>query len=113
MYTKNFFGILPKFAKKRSIEQKDFHVFALGILHINMTSHIYKQIKAQALYIIRNLLRYIVRTKARVYLAFCEYIIKPQGKYTLARDEIQGRRAALDDIRRTSRVDDMPSLRLG
>jgi len=26
------------------------------------------------------------------------YIIKPQGKYTLARDEIQGRLAALDDI---------------
>ena len=35
------------------------------------------------------------------------------GGYTLARDEIQGRLAALDDIRRTSCVDDMPSLRLG
>ncbi|MBE6630611.1 MAG: hypothetical protein E7624_07170 [Ruminococcaceae bacterium] len=45
----------------------------------------------------------------------CEalHIIKPQGKCTLTRDEIQGRRAALDDIRRTSRGDDMPSLRLG
>ena len=42
----------------------------------------------------------------------CEalYIIKPQGKCTLARDEIQGRLAALDDIHRTSRGDDMPSL---
>ena len=35
------------------------------------------------------------------------------GKYTLARDEIQGRLAALDDIRRTSCVNDIPSLRLG
>jgi len=35
------------------------------------------------LYIIRNLLR---------------YIIKPQARCTLARDEIQGRLAALDDI---------------
>jgi len=26
------------------------------------------------------------------------YIIKPQSRYTLARDVIQGRRAALDDI---------------
>ena len=34
------------------------------------------------------------------------------GRYTLARDEIQGRRAALDDIRHTSCVDDIPSLRL-
>ena len=33
------------------------------------------------------------------------------GKYTLARDDIQGRLAALDDMRRTSCVDDMPSLR--
>ena len=35
------------------------------------------------------------------------------GKYTLARDEIQGRQAALDDIHLASRGDDMPSLRLG
>ena len=41
------------------------------------------------------------------------YIIKPQERYTLARDDIQGRLAALDDIRRTLRGDDMPSLRLG
>ena len=42
----------------------------------------------------------------------CEalYIIKPQGKCTLTRDEIQGRRAALDDMHRTSCDDDMPSL---
>ena len=31
----------------------------------------------------------------------------------LAHDEIQGRQAALDDIRRTPCANDMPSLRLG
>ena len=41
------------------------------------------------------------------------HIIKPQEKCTLARDEIQGRQAALDDMHRTSRGDDIPSLRLG
>ena len=41
------------------------------------------------------------------------YIIKPQEKCTLARDEIQGRLAALDDIHHASRGDDIPSLRLG
>jgi len=30
------------------------------------------------------------------------YIIKPQARCTLARDEIQGRLAALDDMHRTS-----------
>ena len=35
------------------------------------------------------------------------------GKYTLARDEIQGRLAALDDIHHASRGDDIPSLWLG
>ena len=41
------------------------------------------------------------------------------GKYTLARDEIQGRLAALDDIRMyispqaSYTFNDMPSLRLG
>ena len=35
------------------------------------------------------------------------------GKYTLTRDEIQGRFTALDDIHHASRGDDMPSLRLG
>ena len=39
------------------------------------------------------------------------YIIKPQARCTLARDEIQGRLAALDEIRRPSCVDDMPNLR--
>jgi hypothetical protein len=38
------------------------------------------------------------------------YIIKPQASCTLARDEMQGRLAALDDIHRASRGDDMPSL---
>ena len=38
---------------------------------------------------------------------FVFYITKPQAKYTLTRDEIQGRLAALDDIRRTLCVDDM------
>ena len=33
--------------------------------------------------------------------------------YTPARDEIQGRQAALDDIHHSSRGDDIPSLRLG
>ena len=41
------------------------------------------------------------------------YGIKPQVRCTLARDEIQVRRAALDDIHHASRGDDMPSLRLG
>jgi len=41
------------------------------------------------------------------------YCIKPQAKCTLARDEIQGRLAALDDMHRTSCGDDIPSLRLG
>jgi len=35
------------------------------------------------------------------------------GRYTLARDEMQGRYAALDDIHHASRGDDMLSLRLG
>ena len=35
------------------------------------------------------------------------------GRCTLARDEIQRRRAALDDMHRTSHGDDIPSLRLG
>ena len=33
------------------------------------------------------------------------------GRYTLTRDEIQGRLAALDDIHHASRGDDIPSLR--
>ena len=41
------------------------------------------------------------------------YIINSAGEYTLARDEIQGRISALDDMHRTSRGDDIPSLRLG
>ena len=41
------------------------------------------------------------------------YLIKPQKKCTLARDDMQGRLAALDDIHRTLCGDDMPSLRLG
>ena len=43
----------------------------------------------------------------------CEalYIIKAQARCTLARDEIQGRLAALDDMHHASRGDDMPSLR--
>ncbi|MBR6768022.1 MAG: hypothetical protein IKM34_00865 [Clostridia bacterium] len=35
------------------------------------------------------------------------------GKCTLARDEIQGRFTALDDMHHASRGDDMLSLRLG
>ena len=41
------------------------------------------------------------------------YIIKPRTRCTLTRDEMQERRTALDDMHRTSRGDDMPSLRLG
>ena len=37
--------------------------------------------------------------------------IQTAGKCTLARDEIQGRLAALDDIHHASRGDDIPSLR--
>ena len=51
-----------------------------------------------------------------LYIINSEGIVYHQaaGKYTLARDEIQGRlNAALDDIRRTPYVDDIPSLRLG
>ena len=47
--------------------------------------------QCEALYIIRNLLR---------------YIIKPQERYSpKGADEIQGRFAALDDMHRTSRGD--------
>jgi len=42
------------------------------------------------------------------------YIIKPQERYSpKGADEIQWRIAALDDMHRTSRGDDIPSLRLG
>ena len=40
------------------------------------------------------------------------YLIKPQEKYTLTRDEIQRRLAAFDDIQPQG-ADDIPSLRLG
>ncbi len=39
--------------------------------------------------------------------------IKPQEDARVPRDEIKGGIAALDDIHRTSRGDDIPSLRLG
>ena len=42
------------------------------------------------------------------------HIIKPQGKYTLKRDDIQGAALPpLDDMHRTLCGDDIPSLRLG
>ena len=57
---------------------------------------------------------YIINSEGIVYHQ-CEalHIIKPQARYTLARDEIQGRLAALDDIHRTLCGDAIPSLRLG
>jgi len=57
---------------------------------------------------------YIIRSLPAVYHQHeALYIIKPQVKCTLARDEIQGRLAALDDMHHASRGDDIPSLRLG
>ena len=42
---------------------------------------------------------YIINSKGIAYHQLkVLYIIKPHIRYTLARDEIQGRRAALDDI---------------
>ena len=55
---------------------------------------------------------------AALYITNAQHCISPTrsvvyhqaaGEYTLLRDEIQGRLAALDDIRRTSRVNDIPS----
>ena len=57
---------------------------------------------------------YIIRHEVAEYHQ-CEalYIIKPQERYSpKGADEIQGRFAALDDMHRTSRGDDIPSLRL-
>jgi len=50
-----------------------------------------------------------------VYIITSEGIAYHQaaGGCTLACDDMQRRSAAFDDIRRTSCVDDMPSLRLG
>ena len=61
---------------------------------------------AEGVYIIRNLLRYIINA---------EHCISSSRRQDarVPRDEIQGRLAALDDIHHASRGDDMPSLRLG
>ena len=56
---------------------------------------------AIGVYIIRNSLRYIINAE--------HCISSSRRKCTLARDEIQGRLAALDDIHHASRGDDMPS----
>ena len=57
-----------------------------------------------------------------VYIINAKHCISPTrsvvyhqaaGRYTLTRDDIQGRFADLDDIRCTSCVNDIPSLRLG
>ena len=72
-------------------------------------------------------LAYDIRTDllyhgSAVYIIKTQFCISPTqsfvyhqaaGKCTLTRDEIQGRLAALDDIRRTSCVNDIPSLWLG
>ena len=59
---------------------------------------------AEGVYIIRSLPAVYHQTEGLD-------IIKPQGDARYPRDEIQGRLAALDDMHRTSRGDDMPSLR--
>ena len=56
-----------------------------------------------AVYIIRNLLRYIINFEEIAY-HHCE------SRCTLMRDEIQRRHTAFDDIHRTSRGDDIPLL---
>ena len=54
---------------------------------------------------------YIINSKGIAYHQHeVLYIIKPTDLYTLKRDEIQGRKPALDDIHLASRGDDMPSL---
>ena len=79
-----------------------------------------------ALYITNGLPLYIIKAYA-LYIIIAEHCIDARKlaipslrslhqaaeRCTLKRDEIQGRFAALDDIHRTSCVDDMPSLRLG
>ena len=57
-------------------------------------------------------LRHILIYRYIYYITFLQ-TNQSVGKCTLARDEIQGRLAALDDMHRTSRGDDIPSLRLG
>jgi len=57
---------------------------------------------------------YIINSKGIVYHQRLAVVYhQAAGGCTLARDEIQGRLAALDDIHLASRGDDMPSLRLG
>ena len=59
---------------------------------------------------------YIINSKGIVYHQHkVLYIIKPQERYTLKRDEMQKADISLlfDDIHHASRGDDMPSLRLG
>ena len=66
-----------------------------------------------AVYITRNLLRYIISSKvsiSRFWRVYHQAAGEPSPKEA---DEIQGRLAALDDIHRTLCGDDMPSLRLG
>ena len=58
----------------------------------------------KAVYIIRNLLLYIINSEEIAY-HHCE------SRCTLMRDEIQRRHTAFDDIHRTSRVDDILPLR--
>ena len=80
--------------------------FQTDHLSLKTLYHTFANNQGEALYIIRSL--------SAVYHQ-CEalHLIKPQGKCTLTRDEIQGRLADLDDMHRTSCGDDMPSLRLG
>ena len=83
--------------------REDYIIFCNVIQGLFASSHLHR---AEGVYIIRNLLRYIINSAGIVYH-------QAAGRCTLARDEIQGRLAALDDMHRTLCGDDMPSLRLG
>ena len=76
----------------------------------------------EVLYIINSARNCISSTRSVVYHQFRRNCIsstrsvvyhQAAGEYTPARDEMQGRLAALDDMHRTLCGDDMPSLRLG
>ena len=66
---------------------------------------------ASGVYIIRFLRGYLVKSEYITNTKCC--ISSSRRRYTLKRDEIQGRQYDLDDIPHTPCGDDIPSLRLG
>ena len=56
---------------------------------------------------------YIIKMKFCISSTRSVIYHQAAGRYTLTRDEIQWRLAAIDDMHRTSCGDDMPNLRLG